>query len=401
MEIKDLLDRFEIMFSDNERLSHLRRAYTDKDVSSVFKLIKIEDEAFFEDFRKAVLDKNMHSIFRLIKSEDPEYLEDFRKATTEKNIHSLFRVIGNKLVVGHIDDLRKAVIEQNWHSIFRLCEIEDDIRKAILENNLHSLFRIFYNNDEKRKAIIEENLASIFDISKNDELKSLILGDDKWSLWKVLKKEVDTYFITVLKQLEVSNIEIDYDCLSRGQLKSKIWLVSELKSLDLNLGTVFICAGWYATLATLLFERNFNVKKIRSFDIDESCISIAETFNRPWVTDGWKFKSVCQNILNIDYKKHTYIVNRTDGSTCELTDAPDTIINTSCEHIENFSEWYSKIPTGKLVIVQSNDYFAIQDHVNCSSSLEDFAKSTPLNVCLYQGELDLGQYRRFMRIGYR
>ena len=39
-----------------------------------------------------------------------------------------------------------------------------------------------------------------------------------------------------------------------------------------------------------------------------------------------------------------------------MSDVPNTIINTSCEHIVNFDEWYRKIPAGKLVILQSNDY---------------------------------------------
>ena len=38
--------------------------------------------------------------------------------------------------------------------------------------------------------------------------------------------------------------------MSRGQLKSKKWLVDELKKLDLKLGTMFLCAGWYASIVS-------------------------------------------------------------------------------------------------------------------------------------------------------
>ena len=38
---------------------------------------------------------------------------------------------------------------------------------------------------------------------------------------------------------------------------------------------------------------------------------------------------------------------------------PDTIINTSCEHIRNFNSWYNAIPQGKLLILQSNNFFKI------------------------------------------
>ena len=79
------------------------------------------------------------------------------------------------------------------------------------------------------------------------------------------------------------------DAFSLGQLESKLWLVENLPS---NLGTVFICAGWYGTLASLMFERaKDKFEKIRSFDIDSSCASIADNMNRPWVMDGWQFKA--------------------------------------------------------------------------------------------------------------
>ena len=136
----------------------------------------------------------------------------------------------------------------------------------------------------------------------------------------------------------VDNHDADLsDALSWGQLKSKRWLVTELESLDISLGTVFICAGWYGSLATFLFESDVRLDKIRSFDIDESCAGIAETFNRLKTMDGWKFKASTLDILGMDYPT-TYTTYRSDGTGLELTDNPDTIINTSCEHIENF-EW--------------------------------------------------------------
>ena len=64
------------------------------------------------------------------------------------------------------------------------------------------------------------------------------------------------------------------DALSDGQLNSKLWLLDKIKGIDL--GTVFICAGWYGVLATMMFEdENVYVDKIRSFDIDDSCWKVA------------------------------------------------------------------------------------------------------------------------------
>jgi hypothetical protein len=232
------------------------------------------------------------------------------------------------------------------------------------------------------------------------ELKKLVRDKNMWSLWKLLSAETPTNFVPALKYFDSNNIVINKDCFSRGQLKSKIWLVQELKELDLELGTVFLCAGWYATLSTLLFENDLNITKIRSFDIDPSCAMIAERFNKPWEIDEWRFKAVTKDIFDINYVRDTYTVSKPDGF-CELTDSPDTIINTSCEHIKDFSKWYNNLPVGKLIVLQSNNYIDNDEHVNCSNSLIEFEQQTPMSLCLYSGELVLDKYTRYMRIGYR
>jgi len=202
----------------------------------------------------------------------------------------------------------------------------------------------------------------------------------------------------------VDNHDADLsDALSWGQLKSKRWLVDELEKIDLPLGTIFLCAGWYATLAAMLFQSKCNIDKIRSFDIDQSCLQIADTINRNQVKEDWKFKSITQDIMDIDYNKHTWQIwsNTNNRMSYPITDMPNTIINTSCEHIENFAEWYAKIPTGKLVVLQNNNFFEVDEHVNCVNDLDDFASQTPLTEILYDNELKLSKYTRFMRIGYK
>lgn len=346
MEIYKILDRFELLYPNYECLADLRRAYIDQDLNSIFRLCE---------------------------------KEELRKAVVEKNIHSIFRLVDNTRTVGDLEDLRKAVIDQNLHSLFRLLPGNEDLRKAVCENNIHSIFRL----------------------ADNDDLKKLVLDNNIYSLWRLLQNQTDTNFVYAFKFMNEQGIKFDEDCFSRGQLKSKLWLVNELKKISVDLGVVFLCAGWYGTLATMIFEAGLSVEKIRSFDIDESTESIAEIFNRPWVIDGWKFKPVVQDIRDINFEHHAYIVTKTDGDFETLYDTPDTIINTSCEHIENFEQWYEKIPAGKLVIMQCNDFKEIEEHVNTHDTLDSFADQTPLDVELYSGELDLGMYKRFMRIGYR
>lgn len=198
----------------------------------------------------------------------------------------------------------------------------------------------------------------------------------------------------------LDNPTFNKDCLSNGQLTSKEWLITEVSKLNLNLGTVFLCAGWYATLATMIFESDIPVTKIRSFDIDTNCVAIAEQFNKPWVIDNWKFKASIANIIEMAYPT-IYIVTRSNNSTIELYDMPDTIINTSCEHINNFTTWFDAIPLNTIVILQSNNYISIHDHVNCSESLDDFKQLTPFTQELFSGELVLPKYTRYMRIGIK
>lgn len=193
------------------------------------------------------------------------------------------------------------------------------------------------------------------------------------------------------------------DCLSWGQLKSKRWLIDTCENLSLDLDTVFLCAGWYAILANMLFNSRCNIDKIRSFDIDETCQDIADCVNKEYIVDSWRFKAITEDICNINYTEHTWSVwsKKNQRPSHPITDVPNTIINTSCEHLNNFHSWYNLIPSGKLLILQNNNFYDIEEHYNCVSSLQDFSIQTPMTNILYEGELELKKYKRFMRIGYK
>jgi hypothetical protein len=270
------------------------------------------------------------------------------------------------------------------------------------------------NLADLRRAYIDKDLSSIFRIltdENKDDLRKLIMEDNTWKLWPVLDSYVDTQFVAAFKNFFVNETDIDKDCFSRGQLQSKLWLVEKLKECNVDLGTVFLCAGWYATLATMLFESNIKVDKIRSFDIDPNCAKIAEVFNKPWFEDNWRFKASNVDIMNFNWSEvpapsdgtigNFYYMTDSNSKQVQMRDNPDTIINTSCEHISNFTEWYNKIPNGKLVVLQSNNYFEVDEHVNCSVDLEDFSRQIPMSSTLYEGELQLEKYTRFMKIGYK
>ena len=236
------------------------------------------------------------------------------------------------------------------------------------------------------------------------DLRRACIDNDINSIFRLLENLSDSYIITALKHLH-NDSKFNSDCLSRGQIKSKTWLINELKKIDgstnLNLGTVFLCGGWYGTLATLLFEGDFDIDKIRSFDMDDTCWKIAETFNKPWMTEDWKFKASTKDIYDIDFEGCIYDVYKRDGSVQPLIDVPDTVINTSCEHIKSFAEWFGRIPEGKLCIMQANNFEEIEEHVNVYNNLEDFSADCPMQEVLFEGKLPLDEYTRFMKIGIR
>ena len=257
--------------------------------------------------------------------------------------------------------------------------------------------------------------------------KKIYLSGDKY--WDKLREEIPSQLIHGLKK---HNDKIG-DALSQGQIKSKQWLLSKIKGIDL--GIVFICAGWYGTLATMMFEdENIYVDKIRSFDIDDSCWKIAEDLNEPWKADNWVFKAttldivsfftngyysdkdttVINKITNLDNtwsleekeksdtnKTYHYYTINVKGEPKLCQEVPETIINSSCEHIEKFTEWFNAILKDKLVVLQSNNYFEIDDHINCVKNITEFKQQAPLSNIIYEGELELEKYTRFMLIGYK
>jgi hypothetical protein len=80
----------------------------------------------------------------------------------------------------------------------------------------------------------------------------------------------------------------------------------------------------------------------------------------------------------------------------------DVYINTSTEHIPSVSDWAKRIPANKIVCIQSNNYFACDQHINCVSSLleleKQLFKSGNVKEILYQGVLKLPIYDRYMMI---
>jgi hypothetical protein len=169
------------------------------------------------------------------------------------------------------------------------------------------------------------------------------------------------------------------DAFWSGQLKSKEWLIKNLRKHVHEFVSIDIHGGWVGVLASMLFQSDVPVLNIRSVDIDPACEPIAINMNKIEEMIG-KFHAVTSDMVNL----------RSDA---------DVIINTSCEHItqDQYDLWLSGMPQNSLFVLQSNNY-EIPEHVRTAKDLEEFKTQCDINV-LWAGELELPLYTRWMVIG--
>ena len=169
------------------------------------------------------------------------------------------------------------------------------------------------------------------------------------------------------------------DAFWSGQLKSKEWLIKNLRPHVKKFVTVDIHGGWVGVLASMLFQSDVPVLNIRSIDIDPTCESIATNMNKMEEMVG-KFRAVTADM-------------------CAIRSDADIIINTSCEHItqDQYDLWLTGMPYNSLLVLQSNNY-NIEEHVRVANSLEEFKQQCGIEV-IWAGELELPLYTRYMIIG--
>jgi hypothetical protein len=169
------------------------------------------------------------------------------------------------------------------------------------------------------------------------------------------------------------------DAFWQGQLKSKEWLIKNLRRHVHDFVSIEIHGGWVGVLASMLFQSDIPVTKIYSLDIDPTCEPIAINMNKPEEMIG-KFQA-------------------TTTDMCNLISFVDVVINTSCEHItqDQYEQWLRNRNDDQLLVLQSNNY-KIDEHVRTADSLEEFKEQSHINV-LWAGELDLPMYKRWMIIG--
>ena len=174
------------------------------------------------------------------------------------------------------------------------------------------------------------------------------------------------------------------DAMSRGQITSKMWLLQQLRLENrVNLGDVIICGGWVGILSRLILDHDvITTTHVESVDIDRVAIDAARELNRDHHSN-FDFDAYVSDCYEVNYENYS------------------TIINTSCEHFDNIDGWLNRIPSGKLVILQSNNFIEIEDHVDCVHSANELVNKAGLRTVIWSGELPCYGYTRYMVIGIK
>ena len=166
--------------------------------------------------------------------------------------------------------------------------------------------------------------------------------------------------------------------LNDNQEKSKNWLIEKSKEYFtfFDNPTICIAAGWYGSLASKMKE--YTTGEVVSFDKDPMCKKIGKKL--------YKDKDIIFTDADIKY----YDIKRFNIVIC-----------TSCEHLGQYliDEFLKRRKKGSLVILQSNNYFSIKEHINCHNSVIEFEKTLKLEKILYRGTLKLDKFDRYMVIG--
>lgn len=178
--------------------------------------------------------------------------------------------------------------------------------------------------------------------------------------------------------------------LNHKQVASKAWLVDRLaRTLDRRIEHALIVGGWIGTLSAMLAERlGDRIGTLTSLDIDPSCAPVSLTLNR-MIADAGRFRAVTADMHGIDL-----------ASLAAGAPPIDLVVNTSCEHIPDVRAWLDSLPRGMTVVLQSNNYFSVPEHVSSVPDLATFERQARLAKVLLADALPLKKYTRFMLIGH-
>lgn len=353
---------------------------------------------------KQVNDQDLKDlIYAIIKSE-----------TNELALKALCQYISKKIENKFTKDLIHGITRSDdpSKSVCQYCS--NNIENKDVKDLIHGFIKS-ENDLVKYKALLNyvgQNIEnqSLSDLSKaisrsidskdfeNDFIKYyLAMLDRRYSSDKLFRG------INNLIKSDVKRTIIN-DIFSRGQIRSKIWLIEELMKIETKYDNVLVLAGWFGQFKSI-YEKKCTYSKMRIVEIDKHACETSDYIFNLSNLENHKVKSVLADINNLTLYKNGYewsVSNFKDKNVYQEKFSPNLIINTSAEHMTE--EWFHQIrfkelETDPIIAIQSNNLFDIPEHVNCVYSIDHMKKKFPLSRILYEGELQLKGYKRVMLIG--
>jgi hypothetical protein len=174
------------------------------------------------------------------------------------------------------------------------------------------------------------------------------------------------------------------DSLSEGQYTSKLWLIDELKKIKISQPShIEIIGGWFGYPLIEMLETIIEIKQIDFYELDETCKKVLAQYISHF---NPKFKIAMFD----DYFERNEVRRR------------QLIINTSSEHMEDIvkmKKYYKNYPEYPILVVQSNNYFKLEEHINCVNDEEELVRKNSIKNIFYVGKNKVPLYNRFMVIG--
>lgn len=204
---------------------------------------------------------------------------------------------------------------------------------------------------------------------------------------KINSKDLISWF-NILRKLSENEKMRMLDAFWDGQIDSKCWLVNVLNNFVNKPSNVYIFGGWVGLLGNLLLQCSQHIEKIRSIDIDPWCENVADNLNQLWLENDWQFKAITADMCEYNYDWNIY---------------PDIVINTSTEHVTQsiYDNWWDKIPSGSLVVLQGNNFFDCPEHIRCTKNLNEFKRVNHIYNPIFEGTLSNKTYDRYMTINIK
>ena len=187
--------------------------------------------------------------------------------------------------------------------------------------------------------------------------------------------------VDLFRSFDIINSVNDNQMASKEHLtKAIIPILNDIK----NLKHIAILGSWYGLLGVMLRQHLDDKIYISNIDSDPSTKEIGESLFKH-ERNEFIIEDAMEYMFDQDKWRYQLIIN----TSCEHMEQDDVLLMTQLKHKDT------------VICFQSNNYFAIDGHINCSNSLEEFVEGLHLSTVLHSSALKIEpeNYERYTVIG--